>query len=552
MVRLPVLNGDKILEALLLLVLLGLVVVPLVVMFTVGLGIADGDLAAPWRKMADDQNFLQVAINTLLLACAVTVASVVVGVLVALAIERTDFRASGTVEKLLIVPILVSPLVGAVAWVTLARPRTGLLNIGWKTLTSSSDPLFSIYSFFGIALVIALHLVPYVFVTVRNALRNVDGAMEEAAEIVGSTTLRTWALVTVPLVRPAILSSAVLVFVLTIETFSVVGLLGGPAGFVTFPFNIYLAVNLPPGDWDYAAFQGALLIVLTMLLMLGYWKLVGDTTKYNTVGAKAHRIAGNAKGWIAVTLAIIVWVYITIAVIAPGLALVLQSLLAFNTSDFSQMIFTWENWIRVIQSATFVNAVSNTAIVGGCAATLAVLISLLASHLNVFEKQRHFDILSSISLAFPGIVLGIALIYVYSGTLVYGTLLILILAYTTQFLPLTTRALSGPMMQLDKGLDEAGKVLGASLLSRAIFLTGAIIRPAVLGAWLLAFSRGIRELNLSIFLYTPATIVIPVMIWNYMEQGTYGLAAALSLIQVVALLLIVILTEWLGGRAIDE
>lgn len=549
---LPSAAGDSFLKVLLLLALIGLVVVPLAVIFAAGLGIAEGDVMAPWRKMLNDPTLLRVTINTLLLACATTAASVLIGVLLALAFERTSLRLAGTVEKLVIIPLLVSPLVGAVAWVTLARPRTGLLNVGWQTVTGSSNPLFNIYSFFGVALVITLHLVPYVFVTVRNALRNVDGAMEEAAEIVGSSTIRTWAQVTVPLVRPAILSSALLVFVLTIETFSVVGLLGGPAGFVTFPFSIYLAVNLPPGDWDYAAFQGVLLIMLTILLMLGYWKVVGDMTKYNTVGAKAHRIAGNATGRVATSLTVVVWSYILISVIFPGLALILQSFLAFNTSNFSQMVFTTANWSRVLQSATFVNAVFNTAIVGGAAATLAVLISLLAAHLNVFERLRYFDYLSSLSLAFPGIVLGIAFIYLFSGTFVYGTLIILILAYTTQFLPLTTRALSGPMMQLDKGLDEAGKILGATLLTRVIFLTGAIIRPAVLGAWLLAFSRGIRELNLSIFLYTPATIVVPVVIWNYMEQGTYGLAAALSLIQVFTLLAIVIIAEWLGGRSINE
>jgi iron(III) transport system permease protein len=141
-----------------------------------------------------------------------------------------------------------------------------------------------------------------------------------------------------------------------------------------------------------------------------------------------------------------------------------------------------------------------------------------------------------------------AFIFTYNGTFIYGTLAILILAYVTQFLPFTTRALSAPVMQLDKGMDEAGKILGAYTMRRVLWITAPIVRAAVFSAWLIAFTRGIRELNVSIFLYTPATIVMPVLIWNYMEQGTFSQAAALSLLQLFAMLFLVAIAERLGRR----
>jgi iron(III) transport system permease protein len=140
------------------------------------------------------------------------------------------------------------------------------------------------------------------------------------------------------------------------------------------------------------------------------------------------------------------------------------------------------------------------------------------------------------------------MIFTLSGTPIYGTLAILVLAYTTQFLPFAIRSLSGPVMQLDRGMDEAGKVLGASLLRRITSITMPILRRAVFGAWLVAFTRGIRELNVSIFLYTPATIVLPVLIWNFMEQGAFSQAAALSLIQIIAMSVFIAAAELVDRR----
>ena len=528
--------------------LIVLVLVPLVFIVPAGLGLTDGNFLAPVVKFLNDERLPAVLRNTFLLATCVTIVSCILGVLFALAVERTSMRFAWLAHQMIMVPILVSPLVGAVAWVTLARPSTGFINVAWRTLTGSLDPLFSIYSFAGIALVISLHVAPYVYINVRNALQNIDGAMEEAAAILGSHTLTTWFRITIPLAMPAILSSALLVFVLTLETFSVVGLLGGPAGFVTLPFSIYLAINLPPGDWNYAAFEGLLLITITGLLMILYWKVIGASGQYAAIGGKGFRLVSKVGGKVQGMLVVVVWSYAVIAVVLPVAALLLQSFLGFTTSRFDNMIFTLANWQRLLDAPAFRLAFANTMIVGAVAATIAVVIGLFVSHFSIFERMRSLEWLAGLPLAYPGIVLGMAFIFTYNGTFIYGTLAILILAYVTQFLPFTTRALSAPVLQLDKGMDEAGKILGAYTMRRVMRITAPIVRSAVFSAWLIAFTRGIRELNVSIFLYTPATIVMPVLIWNYMEQGTFSQAAALSLLQLFAMLFLVAIAERLGRR----
>ena len=533
-------------------ILVWLVVAPLCFIVLAGMGLIDDQFLRPWHKLTEDRRLGTVLKNTLLLAVSVTVAATIVGTLLALAIERARLRWTGLLDTLLLVPIMVSPLVGAVAWVTLGRPQTGFVNALWRTLSGSSGPLFSIYSFVGVALVISLHLIPYVYLNVRSALQNVDGSMEEAAMVLGAGTLRTWTRITLPLVLPATLSSALLVFVITVETFSVVGLLGGPAGFVTLPFNIYLSINLPPGDWGYAALQGVLLIAMTGTLMLAYWWIVGAGGKYSTIGAKGFRHAGKTGGGIGVALGAVAWLYVAIAVLLPLAALTLQSFLGFATSRIDDMVFTLNNWTRLMGAPAFHRGLINTLLIGGVAATVAVAISLFVAHMAVFEKLRSLDWLSSLPLAFPGIVLGMALVFMYSDSPVYGTVWVLILGYATQFLPFASRTLAAPMLQLERGVDEAGKTLGAYMWRRIFRISAPLNLTAVLGAWILTFTRSIRELNIAIFLCTPATTVLPLLIWNYMEQGVFGLAATLSLVQVAVLIPIISFAQYLGRRMRDR
>lgn len=529
-------------------VLIWLVVGPLVFIVLAGSGLIDDQFLRPWHKFAADRQLPTVIKNTLVLALCVTAAATTIGTLLALAMERTHMRCAGLVDKLILIPIMVSPLVGAVAWVTLGRPQTGFLNMIWRDLSGSGKPLFSIYSFAGVAFVISLHVIPYVYVNARGALQHVDGSMEEAALVLGAGTLHTWRRVTLPLVFPATLSSALLVFVLTLETFSVVGLLGGPAGFITLPFNIYLAINLPPGDWHFAALQGVLLIFMTAVLMAGYWWIVGASGKYSTVGGKGFRPTNKVAGGTSLALAAVAWIYIVVAVALPFLALALQSLLAFATTRIDDMVFTLRNWSRLMNLPAFHSAFINTAVIGATAATLAVGISLFVAHLAVFERMRRLDWLSSLPLAFPGIVLGMALIFMYSPTPIYGTIWILILAYTTQFLPFASRSLSAPMMQVERGMDEAGKTLGAYMIRRIFRITAPMIRVAAMGSWIIAFTRSIRELNIAIFLSTPATVVLPVLIWGYMEQGVFSLAATLSIVQVAVVVTVIHLAQGVGRK----
>lgn len=528
--------------------LVWLVVLPCLFILAAAAGLIDDRMGRAVEKLLDDPAFPRILRNTLELAAWVAVLSGVLGSLLALAVERTRLRGPWLIDKLILVPILVSPLVGTVAWISLGRPNTGFLNAFWRLVTGGTAPLFSIFSFLGVVLVMTLHFAPYVYVSVRNALANTDGSMEEAALVLGAGPARIWSRITLPLVLPAILSGVLLAFVLAIETFSIAGLLGAPVRFINLPFNIYQTVHLPPGDFNYAALQGVVLLAMTGVLMAGYWLTIGHERNYSTVGGKGVRAAIRVPGAATVLLGIVAWTYIAIAVVLPIAALALQSVLAFATNTWADMVFTTGNWSRLLTSTAFLNALQNTLIIGTSAATAASLLAVFIAQLAVRERARALDWLATLPLAFPGIVLGLALVFLYAGTPLYGGWLIMIIGFTTQFLPFAVRAISGPMMQLDASLDEAGKVLGAPMSRRVLKLTAPMLRGPLLGAWILTFTRGFRELNVPIFLATPATTVVAVLLWSYMEFGQSGLAAALSLFQIGVLIALISLSEYLSRR----
>ena len=530
-------------------VLTVLVLLPLAFVLTAGLGGIDDEPLRPVRQLLSDRVIIRVIGNTLLVATGVAIASTATGVVVALVVERTNARFAGLMHGLMLMPILVSPLVGTVAWITLGRPQTGFINLVWQALTGSNQHLLNIYSAGGMMFVISLHVAPYVYLNLRGALRNVDGGLEEAAMMLGSGLAHVWRRVTLPLIMPAILSSAILVFVLAMETFSVAALLGGPARVVTLAFNIYLAVELPPGDWNYAALQGMLLIAMTGLLMVGYSLSVGSGRKYATLSGKGFKAPSRASGLLASALIWISWCYLAIAVLLPTAALILQSLLAFTTSRIGDMAFSLDNWSRLIASTAFYHALVTTLLVGLVSATMATVIALFVAQISIFERAPVFDWLATLPLAFPGIVFGIALVFIYAGTPIYGTVWVLVLGFTTQFLPSATRALTGPMMQLDRGVDEAGKTLGAYMASRILKVSAPLVRVPLMTAWISCFTRSVRELNVAVFLATPATTVVSMLIWSYMSNGQSGLAAALSVLQMAILIAVVTVAERLTGTS---
>ncbi|MBU6424631.1 MAG: ABC transporter permease subunit, partial [Chloroflexi bacterium] len=164
------------------------------------------------------------------------------------------------------------------------------------------------------------------------------------------------------------------------------------------------------------------------------------------------------------------------------------------------------------------------------------------------------DVMAFIPLTIPGIVLGVSLLWVYF-TLpipIYGTMWILLVAYTTNFLPYGIRTVTSSLVRLQAELEEAAQVAGATWLGTLRRVTLPLLRPSLLAGWIYVFIVSLRELGASILLYSTKSEVLAIRIFELQDAGEYTVIAALSVILVVALVVLVATLQALLGRAPAE
>ena len=174
----------------------------------------------------------------------------IAGIALAWLLARTDMPAKGLMENSVIAPLYLSPFVGALAWLILASPNAGLLNVLARDLFGVTGPILNVMTATGVILVMALYNVPYAYMTVSAALKGMDPSMEEASYLNGAGTFATALKVTFPVVRPSIVSAFFFVFVLTCGTFSIPAALGGTQAMPFLAVDIYRSVATFPLNYS--------------------------------------------------------------------------------------------------------------------------------------------------------------------------------------------------------------------------------------------------------------------------------------------------------------
>ena len=236
--------------------------------------------------------------------------------------------------------------------------------------------------------------------------------------------------------------------------------------------------------------------------------------------------------------------YFLLSVVAPLLILLWMSLMPYQTgvSWAALNLLTLDNHLDFLRNARVLTATRNSLVIAVVAATavasLALLVSWLTARLRVPGRQV-IDVLAFIPIAIPGVMIGVALVYVYItlGAVlpIYGTIWIIALAYLTQYLPFGSRAMSGVMMQLHPELEEAGSTSGAGKLRILRRITFPLVWPAVAAVWIWVLAHALRELSSALMLQGRDNAVIPTLLWDYWSGGEPNRTAAGGLWLTIAL-----------------
>jgi iron(III) transport system permease protein len=494
--------------------------------------------------------------NTLIACAGGTAVAVVIGLAFSWIVVRTNTPFKGFIAAASMVPLFVPPLVAGVAWVILGSPKTGLINTMFKWM--NVDWRVDFYSLTGLVFVFGIYYAPYVYMFTASALRNMDPSLEEASEVAGANAFSTLFSVTFPLIAPAIISGTLLSFVVMLGIYGIPAVLGAPANINVLTTYIFKLTNWSPPLYNTAAAVAVILMVATAFLVwLQQTVLAGRS--YTTVAGKAFRPRSlNLGPWRWMTFGLAV-VYLFIVVVLPLLALVVAAFRKFMfvrdlASLFDLRQYSMVHFISIFENPLTLRSIYNALEVGIITALLGGVLAFAIGytiHRTRVAGRSSIDLLSTLPVAIPGLVIGVAYLWAWIGLPggLYGTIWILALAFIARFMPDTVKALSTSFLQIHRELEEAAWICGKGMLATIRTIVLPLASPGVIAAMTLLFVLSIRELGSSLFLYTSNTMVMSVLLLDYYEGGNIGKTAAFSLVQTVLLGVLIGFASWMSKGA---
>src|SRR4051794_19729808 len=494
---------------------------------------------AAYEFIFSDPDFWSALTNSLLIAGGMTLIAVPLGGILAFVMERTDFPGKRWIEPMVLVPSFVSPMVLAFGYVVSAGP-VGFYSV-WATEMFGAAP-WGLYSLTGMAVIAGLTHVPNVYIYASSALKSLGSDVEEAARVAGASPFRVAVSVSLPLISPALLFSAVLVFFLGIELFGLPLVLGDPEGHLVLATYLYKLTNkLGTPSYHLMAAVAVCIVAVTFPLVMLQRFLLKNAGKYVTLKGKAGRQRPLPLGswrWPAAAL-LAFWLFVTVIVPLSGIALrafVSNWGEGVNIAD----VLTLEHFREVFTQPTLVRGIVNTVLIGVIGGALAVVCYTavgLATHRKSDSWSRFVDYLVLVPRAIPGLLAGLAFLWVFLFfpplSPLRSTIFAVWIAYTVVWLAYGMRLVSSSLLQVGPELEEAARSAGASRARVSRDVTLPLIRYGLLASWLLVFMIFEREYSTGVYLLGPGTEVIGSLLVSLWGSGAAESVAALSFINVV-------------------
>ena len=492
-------------------------------------------------------------VNSLLFAVGSTAVAVGLGTVLAYLVVRTDLRGRKIVFALALVPLIMPGILHTIAWIFLASPRIGLFNRWLEVLPGT--PTFDVFSLPGMMLVEGLHLTPLVLLLMAAAFRSMDPSLEEAAATSGASVPTIIRRITVPLVRPALLAAILIMVVRALEAFEVPALLGIPGGIWVFTSRIWRVLNSFPVDYGQAGAYSMSLVSITMIGLAIYYLMLKRSKRFQTLSGKGYRPQPISLGKWKPAAVTFVTAYVVIASLMPLLILVYASTQPFYSVPSLTSISnaTFGNYLDVASHGPTLRALRNSLFLGVAAATIVIFVTAVAAWVIARTKTPGrwvVDGLASAPLVIPGLVVGVALLFVYlrSPLPIFGTIWILLIAYLTRYMPYGMRYSTASMYQIGIELEESAQMSGATWWQAFRRVMLPLLVPGLLAGWLYIFLVSVRELSSSILLYTPGNEVLSVVIFSRWEAGQLPQLAALGVLLVLGMTGLVFLAQRLGSQ----
>nr|WP_295980012.1 iron ABC transporter permease [uncultured Agrobacterium sp.] len=463
--------------------------------------------------------------NTLTVAFGAIALSLVIGTVLAWLISRTDMFGRRWFATALIVPYMLPAWTFALAWTTLFKNRTVGGQPGWFEAIGLTPPDWVAYGRFPITIILALHYTPFVILLFGSALRRFDSQLEDSARILGAHRYQVALQVIMPLMRPALLSSMVLIFAKCLGEFGVPYVLGLPVKFEVLSTSLFRSIA--SRQTGVAGVVAASIMLIGIITLMIDARLVREARRFVTIGSKGSMNRQNRLGRMRLPATGFAAAIFILSVGLPLLTLALSTIMKMP-AKFTLDNFTLDYWIGtnlntvalqtgVLLSPDLWAAAKNTMMIVGLASLTSGVLGLLVGYVVIRTPVRALSVYLRQVTFLPYLVPGIAFAAAYLSLFavprgpmpaLYGTVTILILALIADQMPYASRAGISAMTQLGKDPEEAAQIAGAGWFRRMISIVIPIQKGSLVTGVLLPFISGIKGLSLFVILAVPSTDVL--------------------------------------------
>lgn len=497
---------------------------------------------ANYARVLASREFHATVVNSLALAAATTGAAVMLGTLLAVLVLRTDMPARGLLGGLIISPLFISPLVLTFAWVTMFGPQ-GYVTIALRTVTGA-DP-WNLYSLAGIAVVSVFYYAPYAYLNAAASLSLSDPTVEDAARIAGATPLRTLATVTLPLLRPAMAYSALLVGIGSLEVLSIPLILGTPSGIDTLS-TLLVKLGVMGGRPDYGAVAAVAILLLIVVsgLILAQERFIGAGQRFVTVKGKAIAPRPFAIGPLRFAAVAVCLAYVLLGVVMPVSGILLRSIVGFLSPLANPLdSLTLEHYHLVFQTESYRRSIVNSLLIAGVGGGVGIVfmgVLALVTYRSELSWRRLLGFLALYPRAIPGIIVGIGFLWSFVIIRPLGnlrnTIFALAAAFIMRYIPYGFSIISPTLTRVSRELDNAARVCGDGWTGAVRRVLLPILGPALFTGWVLLFITFLKEYSSAVFLFARGSEVIGTTMLEPWRQGDLGPVSVLAAVQVIIIL----------------
>lgn len=524
-------------------------IVPIIRLLFMSLIGDEGLTFSYYETILSEARTWEVLKNTWIAMIGSTAIASVLGILFAWLIAYTDIRGKGIIQVFILLPFVIPSYVTSLAWVQFFGPA-GLL-----------DHLFSItwdlYSMSGIVFVMGISHFPLVYLFTVHVLRQIPREMEQAARISGASRWESFRKVILPIALPGIVGGTFIAFLGSLDNFGIPAFLGTPANISVLSTYIYQQViGFGTSSFNHAAVLSVMLGIIALTGIGIQWLVLRKSKRLETekIDDEPRYFLGKKK----ITVEILVWGFFTVTSIFPLLSMIMTSFL--NAYGLS---FTWENlslknYAYILTSSSTTEAIITSLKLAGTTALIGMVIGTLIAYLRVRKTSIWMKVIEgsiTIPYALPGTVLALAMIFAWMEPIpgwnpgIYGSAVILYIAYITRFLILQVRSGITAFQQVDVQMEEASRINGTNGFGKWKKILIPLITPGVLGGSMLVFLSALTELTVSALLYSSDSETIGVSILSFQQSGYTLYATAFSsviigLIVFSYLLLFVVQALW--------